>query len=143
MPSKDPLTTKGRRIREEVLGAEYVKSRAQAADEYTEGFNEFTTKAAWALIWSRPGLTRKQRSLVTLGALTALHQQTELRLHIRAALRNGLTRKEVAEALILAEGPDTVGAFIAEPVLGTGGITPPPAGYWPPITPACSSPPLS
>ena len=100
MPSKDPLAAKGRRIREEVLGAEYVKSRAQAADEYTEGFNEFTTKAAWALIWSRPGLTRKQRSLVTLGALTALHQQTELRLHIRAALRNGLTRKEVAEALL-------------------------------------------
>ena len=101
MPTaKDALLDKGLRIRKEVLGAEYVKSRAQAANEYTEGFNEFTTKAAWGLIWSRPGLSRKARSLVTLGVLTAMGQHHELRLHIRAALRNGLTKTEIAEALL-------------------------------------------
>lgn len=97
---KDPLFEKGVRIRKEILGAEYVDRRAQASDEYTWPFEEFSAKAAWGLIWSRPGLSRKARSLVNLGMLTALGQPQELRLHIRVALRNGLTRKEIAEALL-------------------------------------------
>lgn len=97
---KDPLFEKGVRMRKEILGAEYVERRAQASDEYTWPFEEFSAKAAWGLIWSRPGLSRKARSLVNLGMLTALGQPQELRLHIRVALRNGLTRKEIAEALL-------------------------------------------
>ena len=98
--AKDPLYRKGLKIRAEVLGAEHVANRTQNPSEYSQAFEEFTTKAAWGLIWSRPGLTRKQRSLLNLGMLTALGQPQELRLHIRAALRNGLTRTEVAEALL-------------------------------------------
>ena len=98
--TKDPLYRKGLKVRAEVLGAEYVARRTQAPNEYAQRFEEFTTKAAWGLVWSRPGLTRKQRSLLNLGMLTALGQPTELRLHIRGALRNGLTRDEIAEALL-------------------------------------------
>jgi 4-carboxymuconolactone decarboxylase len=98
--TKDPLYRKGLKIRAEVLGAEHVARRTQAPNAHAQMFEEFTTKAAWGLIWSRPGLTRKQRSLLNLGMLTALGQPTELRLHIRAALRNGLTRTEIAEALL-------------------------------------------
>ncbi|HEY0337123.1 MAG TPA: carboxymuconolactone decarboxylase family protein [Burkholderiales bacterium] len=98
--SKDPLFEKGLRIRAEVLGAEHVARRTQAPNQYARPFEEFTTKAAWGLIWSRPGLSRKSRSLLNLGMLTALGQPQELRLHIRAALRNGLTRTEIVEALL-------------------------------------------
>jgi 4-carboxymuconolactone decarboxylase len=98
--TKDRLFEKGLRVRTEVLGAEHVKRRTQKANEYAWPFEEFTTKAAWGLIWSRPGLSRKSRSLLNLGMLTALGQPQELRLHIRAALRNGLTRTEIAEALL-------------------------------------------
>lgn len=97
---KDALFKRGSRIRKEVLGPEYVNRRAQSSNEYTAAFDEFSTTAAWGMIWSRPGLSRKARSLLNLGMLTALGQQQELRLHIRGALRNGLTRKEVAEALL-------------------------------------------
>ena len=97
---KDPLFMKGLRVRTEVLGAAHVKRRTQKPNEYAWPFEEFTTKAAWGLIWSRPGLSRKSRSLLNLGMLTALGQPQELRLHIRAALRNGLTRTEIVEALL-------------------------------------------
>jgi 4-carboxymuconolactone decarboxylase len=102
MPSKtkDPLFEKGLRIRTEVLGSEHVNRRTQTPNEYAWPFEEFTTKAAWGLVWSRPGLSRKSRSLLNLGMLTALGQPQELRLHIRAALRNGLTRTEITEALL-------------------------------------------
>jgi 4-carboxymuconolactone decarboxylase len=102
MPAKarDPLFEKGLRVRTEVLGADHVKRRTQSPNEYAWPFEEFTTKAAWGLVWSRPGLSRKSRSLLNLGMLTALGQPQELRLHIRAALRNGLTRAEIAEALL-------------------------------------------
>jgi 4-carboxymuconolactone decarboxylase len=97
---KDELFAKGLRIRKEVLGSEAIGRRIATANEYTRGFEEISTKAAWGLIWSRPGLTRRMRSLLNLGILTALGQPHELRLHIRAALRNGLTRKEISEALL-------------------------------------------
>jgi 4-carboxymuconolactone decarboxylase len=97
---EDELFAKGLRIRKEVLGAEAIGRRVATANEYTRGFEEISTKAAWGLIWSRPGLTRRMRSLLNLGILTALGQPHELRLHIRAALRNGLTRKEISEALL-------------------------------------------
>ena len=97
---KDPLFKKGLKIRKEVLGAGDIEKRIRNANEYTIGFEEITTKAAWGIIWSRPGLSRKSRSLLNLGILTALGQPEELRLHIRVALRNGLTRKEISEAIL-------------------------------------------
>ena len=98
--SKDPLYEQGLKVRADVLGADHVARRTGTISEYAKPFEEFTTKAAWGMIWSRPGLTRKQRSLLNLGMLTALGAPQELRLHIRGALRNGLTRTEIAEALL-------------------------------------------
>lgn len=97
---QDPLFRKGLRIRKEVLGPEAVANRLKSATRYTRGFEELTTKAAWGLIWSRPGLSRRIRSFINLGILTALGQPHELRLHIRAALRNGISRDEISEAIL-------------------------------------------
>lgn len=98
--TKDPLFKKGLRIRKELLGSEYVERRLDAANEYTWPFEELATKSAWGMVWSRPGLPRKVRSFLNLAALTAMNMRHELKLHIRSALRNGLTRKEIAEALL-------------------------------------------
>ncbi len=97
---EDPLFKKGARVRKSVLGAAHVNRRIAAANQYTEAFEEFNIKAAWGLVWSRPGLSRRSRSFINLGMLIALAQPEELRLHIRAAQRNGVTRKEIAEAIL-------------------------------------------
>ena len=96
---KDPLFMKGLRVRTEVLGAEHVKRRTQKPNEYAWPFEEFTTKAAWGLS-GRVRAFAQVPQPVNLGMLTALGQPQELRLHIRAALRNGLTRTEIVEALL-------------------------------------------
>jgi 4-carboxymuconolactone decarboxylase len=98
--TNDPLFKKGLRVRKAVLGAEHLGNRITDANEYTQGFEEFSTKAAWGLVWSRPGLSRRIRSFLNLAMLIALGQTQELRLHIRAALRNQVTRKEIAEAIL-------------------------------------------
>ena len=98
--TKDPLFRKGLKIRKSVVGAEYVERRLDAADAYAWPLEEAATKFAWGAVWSRPGLSRKTRSFLNLAALTAMNMRHELRTHIRAALRNGLTRKEIAEALL-------------------------------------------
>lgn len=98
--TQDPLFKKGLRVRKAVLGAAYVNKRVAAANPHTEAFEEFNIKAAWGLVWSRPGLSRRSRSLMNLGMLIALGQPVELRLHIHAALHNGLTRDEIAEAVL-------------------------------------------
>ena len=96
----DPLFKKGLRVRKAVLGGEDVAHRLATANEYTQMFEEFTTKAAWGLVWSRPGLSRRIRSFMNLGMLIALGQPQELRIHIRGAQRNGVRRKEIAEAIL-------------------------------------------
>ena len=98
--TKDPLFKKGLKIRREVVGAEYVERRLAAANEYTWPFEELATKVAWGMVWGRPGLPCKVRSFLNLAALTAMNMRHELKLHIRSALRNGLTRKEISEALL-------------------------------------------
>jgi len=98
--TKDPLFRKGLKIRKEVVGNEYVERRLDAANKYTWPFEELATKFAWGMVWGRPGLPRKVRSYLNLAALTAMNMRHELKLHIRSALRNGLTRKEIAEALL-------------------------------------------
>ena len=87
-------------MRREVLGDEHV-DRAQArTTDFTADFQDLITRYAWGEIWARPGLDRRTRSAITLMALVALNREHELAMHIRAALRNGLTRAEIREVLL-------------------------------------------
>jgi 4-carboxymuconolactone decarboxylase len=89
----DELHEIGMRIRREVLGDEYVT-------EFTAAFQDFITRYAWGEVWARDGLDRRTRSVITLSILTALGRENELQLHLRAALRNGLSEAEIAEILL-------------------------------------------
>jgi len=90
----------GERTRREVLGNEHV-DRAQAnATEFTQPFQDFITRHAWGDVWMRPGLDRRTRSAITLAALTSLKAENEIAMHVRAALRNGLTPEEIGEVLL-------------------------------------------
>ena len=91
---------KGMEVRRAVLGHAHV-DRAQASEVAAE-FNDLITRYAWGEIWTRPGLPRPTRSLITLAMLIALRQPDELRLHLRAALRNGVTRDELNELVLHA-----------------------------------------
>src|SRR4029453_9758733 len=90
----------GMGIRREVHGDEHVDAALDGATEDTAEFQDLLTRYAWGEIWARPGLDRRMRSAVTLMALVALNREPELALHIRAALRNGLTRAEIKEVLL-------------------------------------------
>lgn len=93
---------KGLETRREVLGQEHV-DRAQAnVTEFNAPFQEFITRYAWGEIWERAGLTRRERSLITLAMLVALNREPEFRMHIGAALNNGVTVDEIREVLIHA-----------------------------------------
>jgi len=87
-------------VRREVLGDEHVDRAIANTTAFTEPFQEFITRYAWGDIWSRPGLSRAERSLVTLAVLTALQHETELAMHVKAALRNGLTPEQIQEVLL-------------------------------------------
>ena len=90
----------GMRVRREVLGDEHVDASIANATEVTREFQDFITRYAWGEIWARPGLDRRTRSAITLTALVALNRDEELAMHVRAALRNGLTRDEIKEVLL-------------------------------------------
>ena len=90
----------GLAIRKEVLGAEYVDASLRGADDFTREMQQLVTEYAWGEIWLRPGLSRRDRSLLNLGMLTALNRPHELRLHVRGALTNGITKDEIKEALM-------------------------------------------
>jgi 4-carboxymuconolactone decarboxylase len=90
----------GMKVRREVLGDEHVDRAVERTDEFTEDFQELITKYAWGEVWTRPGLDRKTRSCITLAMLATLHHEDELAMHVRAALRNGLTRDEIKEVLL-------------------------------------------
>ena len=94
------LDPAGLATRREVLGDEHVDRSIANTDATTEDFQAFITRYAWDGVWNRPGLDRRQRSIVTLSVLAALHHDGELALHVRAAIRNGLTREEIREVLI-------------------------------------------
>jgi 3-oxoadipate enol-lactonase / 4-carboxymuconolactone decarboxylase len=96
------LRADGMRIRREVLGDAHVDRASASADDLTREFQEFITTYAWGAIWTRPGLDRRSRSLITLTALVARGHDAELAMHLRAARRNGLTRDEIKEALFQA-----------------------------------------
>ena len=91
---------RGTRVRREVLGDEHVDAAVERMSDFTTDFQDLITRYAWGEIWERPGLDRRTRSAITLTALVARGQFDELALHLRAALRNGLTRDEIKEVLL-------------------------------------------
>ena len=90
----------GMAVRRQVLGDEHVDRAAAGTTEFTAPFQDLITRYAWGEIWSRPGLTRAERSMITLTALVVLRQEGELAMHLRAALRNGLTPDQIGEVLL-------------------------------------------
>nr|CEL21884.1 4-carboxymuconolactone decarboxylase [Kibdelosporangium sp. MJ126-NF4]CTQ92664.1 4-carboxymuconolactone decarboxylase (EC 4.1.1.44) [Kibdelosporangium sp. MJ126-NF4] len=91
---------RGMRVRREVLGDEHVDRSIARTDDVTRDFQDYITRNAWGDIWSRPGLDRRSRSLITLALLAALQHEDELAMHVRAALRNGVTKEEISEVLL-------------------------------------------
>ena len=102
MTSGDPTHERGMQVRREVLGDEHVDAAIQRTTGFTADFQDLITRYAWGEIWSRPGLDRRTRSCITLTALVALGRLEELELHVRAALRNGLSEDEIKEVLLHA-----------------------------------------
>lgn len=90
----------GLAVRREVLGPAHVDAALERADAVTADFQELVTRYAWGGIWTRPGLDRRMRSAITLTALVAHGHLAELELHLRGALRNGLSREEIVEVLL-------------------------------------------
>ena len=90
----------GMKVRREVLGDAHVDRAEAAKNEFTADFQEFITRYAWGDIWARPGLDRRSRSVATLAALIALGAENEIAMHVRAALRNGLSEDEIKEVIL-------------------------------------------
>jgi 4-carboxymuconolactone decarboxylase len=113
----------GMQVRRAVLGDAHVDRAVAGTSEFTAPFQDFITRYAWGDIWSRDGLDRRTRSVITLTVLTALGHENELAMHVRAAVRNGLSADEIGEVLlhtaIYAGVPAANTAFaIAQRVLG-------------------------
>ena len=96
----DPRYEAGMRVRREVLGDEHVDRATANATDFSRPFQEYITRAAWGDVWTRPGLDRRTRSAITLAVLTALRAENEIPMHVRAAIRNGLTPDEIREVIL-------------------------------------------
>ena len=96
----DELHDDGMKVRRAVLGDEHVDRAIERTTEFTAPFQEFITRYAWGGAWSRPGLDRRTRSAITLAALFSVRAENEIEMHVRAALRNGLTPEEIGEVFI-------------------------------------------
>ena len=90
----------GMKVRREVLGAQHVDKAEGKKDDFTEEFQNLITRYAWGEIWTRPGLEKKTRSCITLAMMIALHREDEFKLHIKAAVNNGLTKNEIKEVIL-------------------------------------------
>ena len=90
----------GMRTRREVLGDEHVDRAVAGTTDFTADFQDFITRYAWGEVWNRPGLSRPERSMITLAMLAALGRDEELALHVRAAMRNGLSMADIGEVLL-------------------------------------------
>jgi 4-carboxymuconolactone decarboxylase len=90
----------GMKVRREVLGDEHVDRAVANTTDFTRAFQDFITRYAWGSVWTRDGLDRKTRSCITLAVLTALARENEIAMHVRAALRHGLTEDEIGEVLL-------------------------------------------
>jgi 4-carboxymuconolactone decarboxylase len=91
---------KGLSVRREVLGADYVDNAIRNADDFNRPLQELVTEYCWGAVWGRPGLPKKTRSMLNLAMLTALGRPHELKLHVKGALKNGVTREEIMEVLL-------------------------------------------
>jgi 4-carboxymuconolactone decarboxylase len=99
-PADDQTFAAGMEVRRAVLGDAHVDRALAQADAFTADFQDFITRYAWGSIWTRPGLGRRERSLLTLALLTALGHTEEIPMHVRAALTNGVTREEISEVFL-------------------------------------------
>ena len=91
---------KGLKTRREVLGAEYVDGAIRNADEFNMPIQELVTEYCWNGIWNRPGLDRRTRSMLNLAMITALNRPHELKLHVRGAINNGLSKNDIQEVFL-------------------------------------------
>jgi 4-carboxymuconolactone decarboxylase len=94
------LFEQGLEIRKAVLGEDYVEKSFAAADDFSRPMLELSTEYCWGRVWSRPGLARRDRSLLNLAMIAALNRPHELKLHVKAALTNGVTRDEIREVFL-------------------------------------------
>lgn len=103
MPNTRPRSEKfenGLKTRREVLGEEYVNRSVDNASDFNWPMQVLTTEYCWDNIWNRPGLDRRSRSILNLGMISALNRPHELKLHVRGAINNGLTKEEIIEILL-------------------------------------------
>jgi len=92
----------GLKVRKEVLGNEYVENSINNANDFTKDLQELVTEYCWGTVWTREGLPRKTRSIINLAMITALNRPHELKLHVRGALNNGVTKEEIKEVFLQA-----------------------------------------
>lgn len=126
----DELWEKGLATRRAVVGEDYVENALAQADDFNMPLQEYITRYAWGDVWNREGLARRDRSILNIGMLVALNRPAELKLHLRGALRNGLSREEIRECLlqtaVYCGAPAALDAFrtarevFAEMEAGTG-----------------------
>jgi 4-carboxymuconolactone decarboxylase len=106
---------KGLEVRSAVLGEEYVQNSLRSADDFNKPFQELVTEYCWGAVWGREGLPRKTRSMLNIAMISILNRPHELKLHLRGALRNGVTKGEIREILmqvaIYAGVPAAVDSF--------------------------------
>ena len=90
----------GLKLRKQVLGAEYVEKSMASADSFSMPMQELSTEYCWGHVWTRPGLALRDRSLINIAMISALNRPHELKLHVKAALNNGLSREEIREVIL-------------------------------------------
>jgi len=98
--TEESLFDRGLAVRKEVLGEDYVNKSIAGADEFTRTMAEWSTEYCWGALWTRPGLDRRSRSIANLSMIAALNRPHELKLHVKAAVKNGLSRDEIKEVLL-------------------------------------------
>ena len=91
---------RGLQIRKEVLGVDYVENSLKTADDFNRPMQELSTEYCWGYVWGREGLPRKTRSMLNLAMISALNRPHELKIHVKGALKNGVTRDEIREILM-------------------------------------------
>jgi 4-carboxymuconolactone decarboxylase len=96
----DPDYDAAMKVRREVLGDEHVDRAVSETTSFTAPFQDLITRYAWGDVWARPGLDRRTRSCITLAVLAALHCEDEIPMHVRAAIRHGVTPEEIQEILL-------------------------------------------
>lgn len=100
--TRQELAEAGLKVRREVLGEEYVNKAIKNTTDFNQALQELVNEYCWGAVWGREGLTRKERSLINLGMLTALGRQHEVAIHVRGALNNGVTEQQISEVLLQA-----------------------------------------